>query len=202
MSKEKQHKHSEEPVEEQDTKTTAEEAPEVMDILDEDEGDGTQAEADIAENARLQNELDEALRQVEKDKQDYLMLMADFDNYRKRMLREKADLLKNAAERTLLGLLPIVDDFERGLAASTHEDGEAMRKGMELIYNKLIKYLESNGVKAMESTGAPFDADLHEAIAAIPAPSEELKGVVIDTTQKGYMINDKVLRHAKVAVGE
>lgn len=202
MSKEKQHKHSEEPVEEQDTKTTAEEAPEVMDILDEDEGDGTQAEADIAENARLQNELDEALRQVEKDKQDYLMLMADFDNYRKRMLREKADLLKNAAERTLLGLLPIVDDFERGLAASTHEDGEAMRKGMELIYNKLIKYLESNGVKAMESTGVPFDADLHEAIAAIPAPSEELKGVVIDTTQKGYMINDKVLRHAKVAVGE
>lgn len=202
MSKEKQHKHSEEPVEEQDTKTTAEEAPEVMDILDEDEGDGTQAEADIAENGRLQNELDEALRQVEKDKQDYLMLMADFDNYRKRMLREKADLLKNAAERTLLGLLPIVDDFERGLAASTHEDGEAMRKGMELIYNKLIKYLESNGVKAMESTGAPFDADLHEAIAAIPAPSEELKGVVIDTTQKGYMINDKVLRHAKVAVGE
>lgn len=202
MSKEKQHKHSEEPVEEQDTKTTAEEAPEVMDILDEDEGDGTQAEADIAENARLQNELDEALRQVEKDKQDYLMLMADFDNYRKRMLREKADLLKNAAERTLLGLLPIVDDFERGLAASTHEDGEAMRKGMELIYNKLIKYLESNGAKAMESTGAPFDADLHEAIAAIPAPSEELKGVVIDTTQKGYMINDKVLRHAKVAVGE
>ncbi len=100
----------------------------------------------------------------------------------------------------LKGILPIVDDFERGLAASS--DAEGMRQGMELIYNKLVKYLADNGVKAMESTGAEFNADLHEAIASIPAPTEDLKGKVIDTTQKGYMINDKVLRHAKVAVGE
>ena len=115
----------------------------------------------------------------------------------------QADLLKNAGERVLLGLLPIVDDFERGLAAAEADtSAEAVRQGMELIYNKLMKYLESQGVKPMESNGATFDADYFEAIATIPAPSEDLKGKVIDTTQKGYMLNDKVLRHAKVAVGE
>ena len=130
-------------------------------------------------------------------------MQADFDNYRKRVTKEKADLLKNAGERVLLGLLPIVDDFERGLAAAEADtSAEAVRQGMELIYNKLMKYLESQGVKPMESNGATFDADYFEAIATIPAPSEDLKGKVIDTTQKGYMLNDKVLRHAKVAVGE
>ncbi|MDE7458338.1 MAG: nucleotide exchange factor GrpE, partial [Muribaculaceae bacterium] len=98
---------------------------------------------------------------------------------------------------------PIVDDFERGLKATKDaENADSVREGMELIYNKLIKYLESNGVKAMDSTGKDFDPELHEAIASIPAPSEDLKGKVIDTTQTGYTINDKVLRHAKVAVGE
>lgn len=179
-----------------------EEEPEIMDILDEEQNDAPQLEEETVENADLQNKLDDALKQIEKDKNDYLLLAADFDNYRKRMMREKADLLKNAAERTLLGLLPIVDDFERGLAASAAEDADSIRKGMELIYNKLIKFLEANGVKAMESTGEPFNADLHEAIATVAAPSDDLKGKVLDTTQKGYMINDKVLRHAKVAVGE
>ncbi len=183
-------------------KAEAAEAPEIMDVLDQEPNDAPELEAQEVENADLQNQLDEALKQIEKDKNDYLLLAADFDNYRKRMMREKADLLKNAAERTLLGLLPIVDDFERGLAASASEDADSIRKGMELIYNKLIKYLEANGVKAMESTGEPFNADFHEAIATVPAPSDDLKGKVLDTTQKGYMINDKVLRHAKVAVGE
>jgi len=176
---------------------------EVQERLDEDETADNVAEDELDENVRLQNELDEARAAIEKEKKDYLFLMADFDNYRKRVTREKADLLKNAAERVLFGLLPIVDDFERGLAAAASDDSaEAVREGMELIYNKLIKYLESQGVKAMDSTGADFNADLHEAIATIPAPSEDLKGKVIDTTQKGYMLNDKVLRHAKVAVGE
>lgn len=180
-----------------------EEAPEILDVLDEDTTAEDAAEtADLADNADLQAQLDEARAEIEKEKKEYLFLMADFDNYRKRVTREKADLLKNAGERVLAGLLPIVDDFERGLAATESSDADAVRQGMELIYNKLIKYLESNGVKAMETTGQPFDADLHEAIATIPAPSEDLKGKVIDTTQKGYMINDKVLRHAKVAVGE
>lgn len=177
--------------------------PEVFDVLDEDETDDNVAEAELYENARLQNELDEARAAIEKEKKDYLFLMADFDNYRKRVTREKADLLKNAAERVLLGFLPIVDDFERGLdAAASDTSAEAVREGMVLIYNKLMKYLESQGVKVMESNGADFNPDFHEAIATIPAPSEELKGKVIDTTQKGYMLNDKVLRHAKVAVGE
>lgn len=179
------------------------EEAEVMDILD-TEGAETEGEAEeMAESVDLQEQLEAARAEIEKEKKEYLFLMADFDNYRKRVTREKAEIIKNGGEKVLLGLLPIVDDFERGLAATANDtDGAAVREGMQLIYNKLIKYLESNGVKAMESTGAPFDADLHEAIAKIPAPSEDLKGKIVDTTQKGYMINDKVLRHAKVAVGE
>ena len=202
MSNKDQHKKKEEPQSASKPEEIKEE-PEVFDVLDEDETDDNVAEAELEENARLQNELDEARAAIEKEKKEYLFLMAEFDNYRKRVTREKADLPKNAAERVLLGFLPIVDDFERGLvAAASDNSAEAVREGMELIYNKLIKYLESQGVKVMDSTGADFNPDLHEAIATIPAPSEDLKGKVIDTTQKGYMLNDKVLRHAKVAVGE
>lgn len=140
---------------------------------------------------------------IGKEKKEYLFLRAEFDNYRKRTLKEREELLRNAGEKVLLGILPIVDDFERGLAATkTSDDAEAVRQGMELIHNKLLKYLADNGVTPIESTGQPFDADLHDAIATIPAPAPELKGKVVDTTTRGYMINDKVLRHAKVAVGE
>lgn len=181
--------------------TPESETPEVMDVLDTQETGNIETGEAMAEEESLQEQLDAALEQVEKDKQDYLMLMADFDNYRKRMMREKADLLKNASERVLTGLLPVLDDFERGLAAcSANEADEAIYKGMELIYNKFVKYLESNGVKAMDTNGADFNADFHEAIATVPAPDQ--KGNIIDTTLKGYTINDKVLRHAKVVVGE
>jgi|MucameStandDraft_1065616.scaffolds.fasta_scaffold40307_2 molecular chaperone GrpE len=181
--------------------TPESETPEVMDVLDTQETGNIETGEAMAEEESLQEQLDAALEQVEKDKQDYLMLMADFDNYRKRMMREKADLLKNASERVLTGLLPVLDDFERGLAAcSANEADEAIYKGMELIYNKFVKYLESNGVKAMDTNGADFNADFHEAIATVPAPDQ--KGKIIDTTLKGYTINDKVLRHAKVVVGE
>lgn len=177
-----------------------------VESIDVDPEENTEAEAEAQETAageKLAEELADARAQIEKEKKEYLFLMAEFDNYRKRVTKEKADLLKNAGERVLLGLLPIVDDFERGLAAAEADtSAEAVRQGMELIYNKLMKYLESQGVKPMESNGATFDADYFEAIATIPAPSEDLKGKVIDTTQKGYMLNDKVLRHAKVAVGE
>lgn len=180
-----------------------EETSEIMDVLDTEENESEAEAEELDENARLQNELDAARAEIEKEKKEYLFLMADFDNYRKRMMREKSELLKNAGERVLVGLLPIVDDFERGLAATANAtDAEAIRQGMDLIYQKLVKYLESQGVKAMDSDGVDFDADLHEAIATVPAPSPELKGKVLDTTQKGYMLNDKVLRHAKVAVGE
>jgi molecular chaperone GrpE len=154
------------------------------------------------ETEKLQKELDETRAALEKEKKEYLFLMADFDNFRKRVLKEKAELIKNAGEKTLLGLLPIVDDFERGLDATKEAEG-AVREGMELIYQKLVKYLADNGVKPMLTEPATdFDAELHEAIATIPAPAEDLKGKIIDTTQKGYTINDKVLRYAKVVVGQ
>ncbi|MDE6704075.1 MAG: nucleotide exchange factor GrpE, partial [Muribaculaceae bacterium] len=160
-------------------------------------------ESDEELRLMAREQLEEAQAQVEKEKKEYLFLMAEFDNYRKRVTKEKAEIIKNGAEKVLAGLLPIVDDFERGLKATKDADNaDALREGMELIYNKLIKYLESNGVKAMDSTGKDFDPEFHEAIASIPAPSEDLKGKVIDTTQTGYTLNDKVLRHAKVAVGE
>ena len=168
--------------------------------------DDSSEELNVVEDelSTVQKELEDTKAALEKEKKEYLFLAADFDNYRKRMLKEKAELLKNGAEKTLLGLLPVVDDFERGLAATKDiEDAAQVREGMELIYNKLVKYLADNGVKEMDTaSGSGFDADLHEAIATIPAPADDLKGKIIDTTQKGYMINDKVLRHAKVVVGE
>lgn len=177
-----------------------ESTPEIADVL-EDIVDSPETEPDEAETLTMQ--LEATQEALEKEKKEYLFLMAEFDNYRKRVTKEKAEIIKNGAEKVLSGLLPIVDDFERGLKAASQADTvDSVREGMELIYNKLIKFLESNGVKAMESTGKDFDPELHEAIATIPAPSEDLKGKVIDTTQTGYTINDKVLRHAKVAVGE
>lgn len=184
-----------------ETKAAEDAAPEIKDILDDETAEEAVETETEAQNAELQNQLEAALADVEKEKKEYLFLMAEFDNYRKRVNREKADIIKNAAERVLLDILPIVDDFERALAA-TADSTESLREGMTLIYNKLIKYLEHNGVKAMDTDGKPFDPDFHEAIARIPAPSDDLKGKVIDTTTKGYMLNDKVLRHAKVAVGE
>lgn len=180
------------------------EIPEIMDEMP--EADAEEAAEEASEEMQrieaLQQQLNDARAAVEKEKKEYLFLMADFDNFRKRVVKEKAEILRNGAEKVLAGLLPIVDDFERGLEATAATDNaEGVREGMELIYNKLVKYLADNGVKPMESTGADFDADMHEAIATVPAASDEQKGKVIDTVQKGYMINDKVLRHAKVAVG-
>lgn len=179
------------------------EGVETVDVEPQQE-ENAEAEAQAeAADVKLAQELDDARAQIEKEKKEYLFLMAEFDNYRKRVVREKADLLKNAAEKVLLGLLPIVDDFERGLeAAKTSDSDDVNRQGMELIYNKIVKYLEDNGVKPMASTGSAFDADLHEAIATVPAPADDQKGKVLDTVQKGYTLNDKVLRHAKVVVGE
>lgn len=182
-------------------------APEIEDDIIESEDETPELEdalnKEMQDAAALRDQLEAAQAALEKEKKDYMYLMADFDNFRKRVKREKEDLLRNGSEKVFAGLLPIVDDFERGLEATKDaEDAAGVREGMELIYNKLVKYLEQNGVKPMDSTGKDFDAEVHEAIATIPAPSDDLKGKVIDTTQKGYMINDKVLRHAKVAVGE
>ncbi len=159
--------------------------------------------AEMSEIDKLAKELAEEKLKVEKEKKEYLFLMAEFDNFRKRTLKEKSDIIRNANEQSMKGLLPIVDDFERGLDATKDvDDPNAIREGMEIIYNKLVKYLKQNGVKAMESNGADFDPDMHEAIAMVPVEDQNLKGKVIDTPTKGYTINDKVLRHAKVAVGQ
>lgn len=180
---------------------------EIMDNVPEAEGENQTAEEiendEMSEIDTLAKELGETKEKLEKEKREYLFLMAEFDNFRKRTIKEKGDIIRNAAESVLKGLLPIVDDFERGLAAlATTDDADAAKQGMQLIYNKLIKYLEQNGVKPIESTGADFNPDLHEAIAMVPTDNEEMKGKVIDTPTKGYTINDKVLRYAKVAVGQ
>lgn len=164
------------------------------------EAEDTQAEEEVN---TLENQLVKLQEEVEKEKKEYLFLAAEFDNYRKRTLKEKAEIIKNGGENVLKGLLPILDDFERGLkAAESDSNAESILEGMKLIYTKLVKYMESMGVKEMDSTGKPFDADFHEAIAQVPAPADDMKGKVLDTVQKGYMINDKVLRHAKVAVAQ
>ncbi len=153
------------------------------------------------DNAR--NEVEELRSQLEKEKKEYMFLMAEFDNFPKRTLREKSELIKNAAESAFKGLLPIVDDFERALKATEGVgDAGAVREGMELIYKKLKKYMEQNGVREMDPEDRDFDADRHEAISAVPVPDESLKGKILDTVEKGYTINDKVLRHAKVVVGQ
>lgn len=170
----------------------------------------TEDNTEVVENEEM-NQIDSLSKQladekekVEKEKKEYMFLMAEFDNFRKRTLKEKSEIIRNAAESAMKGLLPIVDDFERGLeAVKNTSDADAVKEGMELIYNKLMKYLEQNGVKPIESTGKDFDPELHEAIAMIPVEDESQKGKVIDTPTKGYTINgDKVLRFAKVAVGQ
>lgn len=161
------------------------------------------SDTEAEELEKVKDLLNQAQEQVEKEKKEYLFLMAEFDNFRKRTLRERSELVKTAAEKTLKGLLPIIDDFERGLdAIKDSTDAESAKEGMQLIYNKLIKYLAENGVKAMETTGAPFDSELHEAVAMIPANSDDKKGTIRDTIAKGYMLNDHVLRHAKVVVAQ
>lgn len=152
------------------------------------------------EAARRLAELETALEE-EKDK--YLRLSAEFDNYRKRTLKEKAELILNGAEKTIGSLLPIIDDLERAIATMQKaEDVTAVREGVELIFGKLMTTLEQNGVKPIQTKELPLDTDYHEAIAVVPAPAEELKGKILDCVQTGYMLNDKVIRHAKVVVGE
>jgi len=133
----------------------------------------------------------------------YLRLIAEFDNYRKRTLKEKADLIKSGGESALTALLPVIDDFERAMQTiNSSEDVKAVAEGVELIFSKFTNYLTQQGVKAIDTTGQPFDTETSDAIATIPAPSEDLKGKVIDCIQTGYTLNDKIIRHAKVVVGE
>ena len=189
--------------EESQVEETINEDKEVVENINDNEPVESTEEAteEIAEEPI--DELEQVKLQLEESKKEYMFLMAEFDNFRKRTIKEKADIIRNATERAMKDLLPVVDDFERGLAAMAETtDAEAVKEGMDLIYNKFIRYLEQNGVKAIDSTGADFDTELHEAIAMIPATDESQKGKVIDTVMKGYTINDKVIRHSKVAVAQ
>ena len=152
-----------------------------------------------AEEGDADNSADE-LAQL---KDSYLRLMAEYDNYRKRTVKEKADLIKNGGERVLIGLLPVIDDFERALQNITPEtDSKSIGDGVNLIYSKFIAFLKSNGVLPIEALGKPFDEELFDAIATIPTQDEEAKGNVIDCVLTGYKLNDKVIRHSKVVVAE
>ena len=160
-------------------------------------------EAPLTEEEKLAQELEKANEQIEEQKDKYLRLSAEFDNYRKRTMKEKAELILNGGEKSISSILPMVDDFERALKnMETATDVAAVKEGVELIYNKFMSVLGQNGVKVIETKEQPLDTDYHEAIAVIPAPNEALKGKILDCVQTGYILNDKVIRHAKVVVGE
>lgn len=149
----------------------------------------------------VEEQLEAAKKEVEQYKDKYLRAVAEFDNYRKRTLKEKAELLLNGSEKAVCAFLPILDDFERAIADKT-EDVNAIKEGVQIIFNKFNKTLESLGVRKIETEGKDFDVDFHEAVAMVPGMGDDKKGKVIDCVQTGYQLNDKVIRHAKVAVGQ
>ena len=181
------------------SEATQDEATENEEIQEED----VQDSAAPTEEEKLAQELEEANKVIEEQKDKYLRLSAEFDNYRKRTMKEKAELILNGGEKSISSILPIVDDFERALKnMETATDVAAVKEGVELIYNKFMSVLGQDGVKVIETKEKPLDTDFHEAIAVIPAPDKSLKGKILDCVQTGYTLNDKVIRHAKVVVGE
>ncbi len=192
MSNKKNHK-PEETQENQNTKNNAgEQANETV----QEENNNNKQSTDTDKTAEYEATIADL-----KDK--YLRQAAEFDNYRKRVLKEKSELIQNGGESVISSLLPIIDDFERALQnMKKSDDTAALKEGVELIYQKFMKTLESNGLKTIETKEADFNTDFHEAVAMIPAPNDESKGKVVYCVQKGYKLNDKVIRHAKVAVGQ
>lgn len=186
----------------------------VTDTVDNEQGDvdinentdtaEQENDADKADSANMSEEkspLEVANEEIAALKDKYLRTVAEFENYKKRTLKEKAELILNGGEKTVTAILPVLDDFERALADKT-EDAIAIKEGMELIFKKFVKSLESLGVKKIETEDKTFDVDFHEAIAMVPGVGDDKKGKVIDCVQTGYTLNDKVIRHAKVAVGQ
>ena len=155
------------------------------------------------ETPQEEDKLAQLEQKIEEQKDKYLRLFADFDNYKKRAAKERLELIKDAGRDIMSVFLPVLDDFKRAIkSAEGAEDAEGLKEGMSLIYNKMQKSLEQKGLKPMESMGETFDPELHEALTEIPAPSEEQKGKVVDVIEDGYFLNDKILRHAKVVVGK
>lgn len=175
-------------------------------VVSEENTENASAKADnsadeMTAEPTIEEELEAAKKEVEQYKDKYLRAVAEFDNYRKRTLKEKAELLLNGSEKAVCAFLPILDDFERAIADKT-EDVNAIKEGMQIIFNKFNKTLESLGVKKIETEGKDFDVDFHEAVAMVPGMGDDKKGKVIDCVQTGYQLNNKVIRHAKVAVGQ
>jgi len=159
------------------------------------------------DKAHKKNKLEEQVEKAEEEllemKDKHIRLQAEFDNYRKRTLKERMELLKTASESLLVGILPVIDDFDRAVQTLDNVEEEShVKDGVKLIYNKFQDFLKQNGVKEIEAKEQTFDTDLHEAITTFPAPTEDLKGKIIDVVQKGYYLNDKVIRHSKVVIGE
>lgn len=175
-------------------------------VVSEDNTESASAKADnsageMTAEPTLEEQLEATKKEAEQYKDKYLRAVAEFDNYRKRTLKEKAELLLNGSEKAVCAFLPILDDFERAIADKT-EDVNAIKEGVQIIFNKFNKTLESLGVKKIETEGKDFDVDFHEAVAMVPGMGDDKKGKVIDCVQTGYQLNDKVIRHAKVAVGQ
>lgn len=175
-------------------------------VVSEENTENASAKADnsadeMTAEPTIEEQLEVAKKEVEQYKDKYLRAVAEFDNYRKRTLKEKAELLLNGSEKAVCAFLPILDDFERAIADKT-EDVNAIKEGMQIIFNKFNKTLESLGVKKIETEGKDFDVDFHEAVAMVPGMGDDKKGKVIDCVQTGYQLNNKVIRHAKVAVGQ
>ena len=171
------------------------EEPEVSVVEDEE------TEEENTEDNTEKDPLEAALDENAKLRDQLLRTIAEFENYKKRTLKEKAELILNGGEKTITAVLPVLDDFERAIADQT-EDPKAIKEGMELIFHKFVKTLEGLGVKKIETEDADFNVDFHEAIAMVPGVGDNKKGKVIDCVQTGYTLNDKVIRHAKVAVGQ
>ena len=175
----------------------------VANEADEDTAASDSLADDTTEAAEEQDPLEAAQAEIEQLKTQILYKTAEFDNYRKRTLKEKAELILNGGEKAVSAILPVIDDMERAIEnGEKTDDPTVLREGMELIYQKFMKALESLGVKKIETNDADFDTDLHEAVAMVPGMGDEKKGKVIDCLQTGYQLNDKVIRHAKVAVGQ
>lgn len=191
--------------EQNDTQNNAEPKAEETNTEDADnkaaDADSQTDNTDNAADAEEVDPLAKAQQEVEELKKQLLYKTAEFENYRKRTLKEKAELILNGGEKTIAAILPILDDFERAIADKS-EDPKAIKEGVQMIFNKFIKTLEGLGVKKIETADKDFDVDFHEAIAMVPGMGDDKKGKVIDCVQTGYTLNDKVIRHAKVAVGQ
>ena len=159
---------------------------------------------ELTPEEKLQQQLAAYEEKIAAQQDQILRQAAEFDNYRKRTLKEKAELIKNGGEKAITAILPVIDDLERALQnmKSDNEEVTALRDGVELIYNKFLKTLQQEGLEKMDTHEADFNTDYHEAIALVPAPTDELKGKILDCVQTGYQLNDKVIRHAKVVVGQ